>query len=112
METVGDISVWLSPAIIIGLFVWLRADIRALEERFEKRFDGIDKRFDGIDKRFDGIDKRFDGIDKRLDDLDARLRAVEAGQAEIKGHLSFVRDYVLGRNLQAPETGSGAAAGD
>ena len=84
METVGDISVWLTPAITIGLFVWLRADIRALGERFEKRFD----------------------------DLDARLRAVEAGQAEIKGQLSFVRDYVLGRNLQAPETGSEAAAGD
>ena len=84
METVGDISVWLTPAITIGLFVWLRADIRALEERFGKR----------------------------LDDLDERLRAVEAGQAEIKGQLSFVRDYVLGRNLQAPETGSEAAAGD
>ena len=91
METVGDISVWLTPAITIGLFVWLRADIRALEERFEKRFDGMDKRFD---------------------DLDERLRAVEVGQAEIKGQLSFVRDYVLGRNLQAPETGSEAAAGD
>ena len=98
METVGDISVWLTPAITIGLFVWLRADIRALEERFEKRFDGMDK--------------RFDGTGKRLDDLDARLRALEAGQAEIKGQLSFVRDYVLGRDLQAPETGSGAAAGD
>ena len=83
METAGDISVWLTPAITIGLFVWLRADIRALEERFGKR----------------------------LDDLDERLRAVEAGQAEIKDHLSFVRDYVLGRNLQAPETGSEAVAG-
>ena len=91
METVGDISVWLTPAITIGLFVWLRADIRALEERFEKRFDGMDKRFDHLDER---------------------LRAVEVGQAEIKGQLSFVRDYVLGRNLQAPETGSEAAAGD
>ena len=34
METFGDISAWLTPAIIIGLFLWLRADIRAQEGRF------------------------------------------------------------------------------
>lgn len=98
METIGDISSWLTPAIIIGLFLWLRADIRALEGRFEKRFDAVDKRFDAVDKRFDGFDER--------------LRAVEASQAEIKGHLSFVRDYVLSRNLQAPEPAAEGAPGD
>ena len=123
MENIGDISSWLTPAIIIGLFLWLRADIRALEgrfekrvgsleEQFEKRFDGVDKRFDGVDKRFDAVDKRFDAVDKRLDGFDERLRAVEASQAEIKGQLSFVRDYVLSRNLQAPEPATEGAPGD
>ena len=91
METIGDISSWLTPAIIIGVFLWLRADIRAQEGRLEKRLDGVDKRLDG---------------------LDDRLRAVEAGLAEIKGQLSFVRDYVLSRNLQAPEPAAEGAPGD
>lgn len=98
METIGDISSWLTPAIIIGVFLWLRADIRAQEGRLEKRLDGVDKRLDGMDKRLDG--------------LDDRLRAVEAGLAEIKGQLSFVRDYVLSRNLQAPEPAAEGAPGD
>ena len=105
METIGDISSWLTPAIIIGLFLWLRADIRALEGRFEKRFDSVDKRFDAVDKRFDAVDKRFHGFDERL-------RAVEASQADIKGHLSFVRDSVLSRHLQAPEPAAAGAPGN
>ncbi len=84
MESIGDIFAWLTPAIIIGLFLWLRADIHALERRFGKRFDGMDE----------------------------RLRAVEAGQAEIKGHLSFVCDYILGRNLRETEDAAEAASGD
>ena len=91
MENIGDISAWLTPAIIIGLFLWLRADIRelradlrTLEGRFEKRFDG----------------------------MDMRLRAVEVGQAEIKGQLLFVRDYILGRNLRETEDAAEAASGD
>ena len=102
MDVVGDISVWLTPAIIIGLFLWLRADIRALEGRVEKRFGGLDKRMDGLEER---LEKRFDGLDERL-------RAVEAGQSEIRGQLSFVRDYVVSRNLREPETAAEGAPGD
>ncbi|MCY4590763.1 MAG: hypothetical protein OXE86_09445 [Alphaproteobacteria bacterium] len=91
MESVADISSWLTPAIIIGLFLWLRADIRALEGR---------------------IDKRFDGIDKRLDGMDERLRAVETGQAEIRGQLTLMRDYILGRNLRQQEDAAEPAPGD
>ncbi len=105
MENFGNVSPWLTPAIIIALFLWLRADIRSLEGR-------IDKRFDGIDQRFDGIDQRFDGIDQRLDGPDERLRAVEAGQAEIRGQLTLMRDYILGRNLRQPEDAAEPAPGD
>lgn len=35
MQVIGNLSVWLPPAIIIGLFLWLRADIRVLDRRFE-----------------------------------------------------------------------------
>lgn len=123
METIGDISVWLTPAIIIGLFLWLRADIRVLEGRFEKRFDGMEKRidgleerfekrFDGIEKRFDGVEKRFDGVEKRFEGMDERMRVLEAGQAEIRGQLTIIHEYILRRNLREPEGAPEAAPGD
>ena len=95
MDIIGDISAWLTPAIIIGLFLWLRGDIHGLEKRIDKRIDGLEERFE----------KRFDG-------LDDRLRAVEAGQAEIKGQLAFVRDYVLRRNMKEPEASAEPVPGD
>ena len=79
MESAGDISAWITPAIIIGLFLWLRADLRALDGRFEKRFDAVEKRLEGVE---------------------LRLGAVEVGQGEFKGQMSFVRDYILGRNVR------------
>lgn len=91
METIGDISVWLTPAIIIGLFLWLRADIRVLGGRIEKRFDGIEKRFDGMDER---------------------MRALEAGQAETRGQLSVICEYILRPNLCEPEGAPEAAPGN
>ena len=130
METIGDISVWLTPAIIIGLFLWLRADIRVLEgrfekrfdgmekcidgleERFEKRFDGVEKRFDGVEKRFDGVEKRFDGVEKRFEGMDERMRVLEAGQAEIRGQLSVICEYILRPNLWEPEGAPETAPGN
>ena len=127
MEIISDISAWLTPAIVVGLFLWLRADSRSMREELRADIRGtreelradihalegrIEKRFDGVDKRFDGMDRRFDGVDKRFDGMDERLRAVEAGQAEIKGQLSFVRDYVLHRNLREIEDATAAATGD
>ena len=90
METIGDISVWLTPVIIIGLFLWLRADIRGLGGRIEKRLDGLEER----------IGKRFDGLDERK-------RALEAGQAEIRGQLSVICEYILRPNLREPEGAPG-----
>ncbi len=98
MEGISNISAWLTPALIVGLFLWLRADIRSLESR--------------VDKRFDGIDRRFDGIDRRLDGIDDRLRAVEVEVAEVRGQLTLMRDYILGRNLRQPDDAAEPAPGD
>ena len=56
MESAGDISAWITPAIIIGLFLWLRADLRALEGRFEQRFDAVEKRLDGVELRLGAVE--------------------------------------------------------
>lgn len=102
METIGDISVWLTPVIIIGLFLWLRADIRLLGGWIEKRFDGLEGR---IEKCFDGMEKRFDGMDERM-------QALEAGQAEIRVQLSVICEYIVRPNLREPEGAPEAAPGN
>ena len=127
METFGDISAWLTPAIIIGLFLWLRADIRAQEGRFEKRFENFEQRFESFDKRFESFDKRFESLeqrfdkrfesleqrfDKRFDGMDERMRVLEAGQAEIRGQLVILRDYIVRRNLREPDEAPELAPGD
>ena len=40
------------------------------------------------------------GLDKRIDGLEERLLAVEAGQEEIRGQLTIIRDHIAGRNMR------------
>ena len=74
LELIGIVAIGIAMAsLLVGLFAWLRSDIRDLTAR--------------------------------VDGIDERLRAVEAGLAEVRGHLTFVRDYITGRNecAGAPE---------
>ena len=74
-----QISPWITPAIVLALFVWLRFDIRDLRRDLSARLDG----------------------------LDTRLRAVETGLAELRGRLdgmdgqfAFLREYITGENVR------------
>ena len=74
-----QISPWITPAIVLALFIWLRSDIRDLRRDLTARLDG----------------------------LDARLRAVETGLAELRGRLdgmdgqfAFLREYITGENVR------------
>ena len=106
METMGNISAWLTPAIIIGLFLWLRADITNTREELRTDFRAQEARFE---KRFENLEERFD---KRFAGMDERIRALESGQAEIRGQRVILRDYILGGNLREPEEAPEAAPGD
>ena len=55
--------------LLLGLFAWLRADLRRMEER----------------------------TNLRLDRLEARLAAVEHGQAKLEGLLEGLREAISGR---------------
>ena len=48
------------------LSVAVLKEIRALHDKFDKRFDAQDNRIDGHDKRFDAHDKRFDALEEGL----------------------------------------------
>ncbi len=62
----------------------IREAIVHLEQRMDRRFEGlelrldaIDRRFEGIDRRLDAIDRRFEGVDRRFEALDRRLEALD-----------------------------------
>ena len=59
----------------------------------------LDRRVDELRR---DLDKRLDDLRGDIAGLDARLRSVETGLAELKGQMTMVRDYIMGRNLREP----------
>ena len=86
MEAVAP---WLTPALVIALFAWLRSELIDRTDKIEKRFDGVEKRFEGVDKRFEGIEKRFDGMAREFADLRERMARLEGA---LDGFLAGRRD--------------------
>ena len=66
---------WLTPALIIGLFGWLRSDIRNLRQEINKRIDDLknDVRKSLDDVKTD-VGRRFDDTHNRLDNLNAEMK--------------------------------------
>ena len=75
----------LSPAVIVGLMLYLhrvtRQDMKDLESRLESKFDS----------RMDRMESRFHDDMKRLDDRVARL---EHSQAKLEGLLEGLREAI------------------
>ena len=103
-----DISPWITPALLIGLFAWMRMDLRdlrrdlnALRADMNKRFDSVNdnmnKRFDSVNdnmnKRFDSVNdsmnKRFDNVNGELADQRERMAKLEGA---LEGFLAGLRD--------------------
>lgn len=59
--------------LMLGLFAWLRADMRRMEEGIEDR------------------------MNERFDRMETRLAAVEHGQAKLEGLLEGLREAIAGR---------------
>ena len=44
--TVADFAPWITPAVVLGVFAWLRSDIRELRDRmdrFDDRLRGVEQ---------------------------------------------------------------------
>ena len=63
---------WITPALVVALFGWLKFDIA----RLESRIGDMDDRLRDVEKSVSSITK-----------LDDRLRAVENAVSEIRGAL-------------------------
>ena len=55
-----EFSQWVTPALLVTLFVWLRVDMR------EFRRDEVDKRFDETGQRFDEVVRELGGQRERM----------------------------------------------
>ena len=91
-------------ALIVGLFAWLRADIRRSEERLRAELGASEERLRaelaGLERR---TNERFERIDARFERLEARMAAMEHGQAKLEGLLEGLREAIAGRARQAAE---------
>ena len=76
--TVADPALWITPAVVLDVFAWLRSDIRELRTDMQE-------------------------LRERMDRFDERLHGVAQDLAEMKGKLSFIETYILRRNEPAPD---------
>ena len=58
---------------LTGVRSEMRLGFKAMDARFETRFDGLETRFDGLETRFDGLETRFGGLETRFDRLERKL---------------------------------------
>ena len=120
----------------IGLFVWLKNDMSAmerrlfameqrlvariaaseergkerldaLEQRLMIRIDGLQKQIDGLHGRIDGVERRIDGIEKRIDEVRGDLQAFNGRLRGVEQAAAAINGYLLA--LDPP--GDGAAEG-
>lgn len=88
---------WLTPALILGLFGWLRSDIRNLRQDVNKRVDDLKNdvrhRFDETHKRLDSMNtemnQRFDQVNRELGENRERMAKLEGS---LEGFLAGRRD--------------------
>ena len=57
----AEITPWLTPALLIGLFAWLRADISALRRELR----GVSGRVDALAERLVRLEGRIEGWQDR-----------------------------------------------
>ena len=83
------LTAWIMPALLIGLFAWLRFDMRELRREVRDGLRGLGKRIDEVHKRFDDVHKRFDQVQRELGDLRERMARLEGS---LDGFLAGRRD--------------------
>ena len=81
------ITAWITPALLIALFAWLRFDTGcATNKQFNDRLDAMNQRFDELNKQFND---RFDQVQRGLGDLRERMAKLEGA---LEGFLAGRRD--------------------
>ena len=78
MDWMQEIATWLTPALVIALFAWLRADLRELRREMNSRFDAVNGRFDGIGRQIGDLRERMAKLEGALEGFLAGRRDRDA----------------------------------
>ena len=85
-----EITPWLTPALIIGLFTWLQRDMRELRRQMNERLKDINKRVTDEIKTLTGdMHQRFDQVARELGENRERMAKLEGA---LEGFLAGRRD--------------------
>jgi len=92
LELIGIVTIGIAMVgMFVGLFAWLRSDIRDLSSRM------------------DGMDERLRVVETGLAGVQGQLTGVQGQLAGVQAQLTFVQDYITGRNTRAaPPPGTDA----
>ncbi len=96
--------------LIIGLFAWLRSDIRRLDDRM----GGVEREVTGIKAEIGGLKRDIEGVKAEVgevrDSLGAEIREVREEVVSLKVDVGFIRGkldllerYIMRRNDPAAE---------
>ena len=94
---VEELSPWLTPALILGLFGWVRYEIRSQGQAINKRIDDLrtdnNKRIDDLRADVVGLraemNQRFDQVHRELGENRERMAKLEGS---LDGFLAGRRD--------------------
>jgi len=81
-----ELSPWITRALLIGLFAWMRIDIRDLRRDLNALRADMNKRLDNVN---DSMNKRFDNVNGELADQRERMAKLEGA---LEGFLAGLRD--------------------
>ena len=88
-----QLPLWLTPALVLGLFAWVRFMLRDLKENVNLRIGDTTKRIDELriemKSQFAGMNQRFDQVNRELADNRERMAKLEGS---LEGFLAGRRD--------------------
>ena len=82
MDWMQEIATWLTPALVIALFAWLRADLRELRREMNSRFNDVNGRFDDMNNRIDENGRQIGDLRERMAKLEGALEGFLAGRRD------------------------------
>ena len=78
MEGMQELVPWLTPALVIALFAWQRADLRELRREMNSRFDAVNGRFDTVGRQIGDLRERMAKLEGALEGFIAGRRDRDA----------------------------------
>ena len=76
------ITPWITPALLVALFAWLRLDMREQRREVREEIRGLNKRFDEVSKRFDQVQHELGDLRERMAKLEGSLDGFLAGRRD------------------------------